>query len=124
MNAANFTNCIIDGNNSIELSIDKVEGSDFNYSFKNNLIRFNDFNKAYDGISEYNFEDTNYYLENIFNGEAHFNSPNSNELIIGENSDGIQKASISGSQLTPQDILGVLRSSPADIGAYQHIIFN
>jgi len=124
LNAANFTNCIIDGNNSIELAIDKAEGSNFNYAFKNSLIKFNDFNNSYEGILEYNFEDTNHYFENIFNGEAYFKSPNSNELIIGENSAAIQKASISGTQITPKDILGVLRSSPADIGAYQHIIFN
>jgi len=121
---ANFTNCIIDGNNNIELIIDKAEGSIFNYTFKNNLIKFNDFNNVYSNINEYNFEDTNHYLENILNGNAHFKSPFTNQLIIGENSEANQKANTSGSILVPYDILGVLRSSPADIGAYQHIIFN
>ena len=41
---ANFTNCIIYGSNNIELILDNVSGSTFNYNFKNNLIRFNDFN--------------------------------------------------------------------------------
>ncbi|MFK5959577.1 MAG: hypothetical protein QM495_12010 [Lutibacter sp.] len=122
--AANFTNCIIDGNNNIELAIDKVEGTQFNYLFKNNLIRFNDLNNSYSGITEYNFEDENHFLENIFNGNTDFKNPTTNQLIIGENSEGIQQANSSGTLLVPNDILGVLRTSPADIGAYQHIIFN
>ena len=124
LHAANFTNCIIDGNSNIELIIDNVEGSIFNYSFKNNLIKFNDYNNSYTNIPEYNFEDSNYYLDNILNGEPDFKSPTTNQLIIGENSDGNQKANLQGSFLVPYDILGVLRTSPADIGAYQHIIFN
>lgn len=124
LKAANFTNCIIDGSNSIELSVDKVEGSLFNYLFKNNAIKFNDFNDAYSDIAEYNFEDNVHYSSNILNGEMDFKSPLTNELIIGENSEAIQKAGNSGSQLVPEDILGTLRSSPADIGAYQHIILN
>ncbi|WP_299526603.1 hypothetical protein [uncultured Lutibacter sp.] len=124
LRAANFTNCIIDGGDNLELVIDKVEGSQFNYSFKNNLIKFNDFNNSYIDIPEYNFEDESHYSDNILNGNADFKSPYSNELIIGENSDAIKNATISGTLLVPNDILGVLRSSPADIGAYQHILFN
>ena len=122
--AANFTNCIIDGNNNLELAIDKVEGSQFNYMFKNNLIRFNDINNSYSEIVEYNFEDQSHYIENILNGNSDFKSPFTNELIIGENSDGVQNAAIEGTELTPNDILGVLRTLPADIGAYQHVIFD
>lgn len=124
LNAANFTNCIIDGNSNIELILDKVEGSAFNYSFQNNLIKFNDYNDSYKDIEEYNFEDTNHYIENILNGNPDFKSASTNELIIGENSDAIKKASVQGSNAVPYDILGILRTSPADIGAYQHIIFD
>ncbi len=110
--AANFTNCIIDGNNKIELVIDKVEGTIFNYSFKNNLIRFKDLN------------DSIHYIDNIFNGNSNFKSSENNKLIIGENSDAINKGSEAGRILAPKDILGVTRTVPPDIGAYQHIIFN
>lgn len=123
LHAANFTNCIIDGNTNIELIIDKVEGSVFNYLFKNNMIKFDDYNNSYAAIPEYNFEDTNHYINNIFNGEPNFKSPATNEFIIGENSEGINKADLDGTIVVPNDILGILRSSPADIGAYQHIIF-
>ncbi len=122
--AANFTNCIIDGNTNLELSLDKVEGSQFNFMFKNNLIRFNDINSLFAEIPEYNFEDESYFTSNILNGNSDFKSPFTNELIIGENSDALESASNEGALIVPIDILGILRSTPADIGAYQHIIFN
>lgn len=112
LHAANFTNCIIDGNSNVELVIDRVEGTVFNYSFKNNLIRFKDPN------------DPIHYIDNIFNGNPHFKSPETNELIIGEKSDIIKKGNEAGRILAPNDILGVIRTAPPDIGAYQHIIFN
>jgi len=121
--AANFTNCIVDGNTNIELIIDKVEGSVFNYFFENNMIRFNDYNNQYTSIPEYNFEDTNHYQNNILNGDSDFNSPATNEFIIGQKSEGIKKSASQGTIEVPYDILEVLRSSPADIGAYEHIIF-
>ncbi|AMC12002.1 hypothetical protein Lupro_12345 [Lutibacter profundi] len=123
LNAANFTNCIIDGNNNVELALDKVEGANFNYYFKNNLLKFNDLNNSYSEIPEYNFEDTNYYLDNVLNGNPNFKSPVDNDLIIGKNSDANQKANTQGTSQVPNDILGVLRDIPADIGAYQHIDF-
>lgn len=121
--AANFTNCIVDGNTNIELIIDKVEGSVFNYFFENNMIRFNDYNNQYTSIPEYNFEDTNHYQNNILNGDSDFKSPATNEFIIGQKSEGIKKSASQGTIEVPYDILEVLRSSPADIGAYEHIIF-
>jgi hypothetical protein len=111
LHAANFTNCIIDGNSNIELVIEKAEGTVFNYSFKNNLIRFKDPN------------DPIHYIDNLFNGNPYFKSPLKNELMIGQNSEAIKKGNEQGRILAPNDILGVTRSIPADIGAYQHVIF-
>lgn len=121
---ANFTNCIIDGDLNIELAIEKVEGAAFNYLFKNNLIKFNDVNNTYAGIPEYDFTNVSHFNDNLFNVNPDFKSPSTNELIIGENSEGIQKANIQGTLSVPNDILGILRTSPADIGAYEHIVFD
>ncbi|MDP3311987.1 hypothetical protein [Lutibacter sp.] len=118
--AVNFTNCIIDGNNNIEFLLDKVEGSAFNFKFSNNLLKFNDPNKTYANLPQYDFNNTTNYVGNILNGNADFKSPSTNLLKIGVNSDAKNKASINGTQQVPHDILGILRSSPADIGAYQH----
>ncbi len=120
---ANFSNCIIEGSNRIELMIDKVEAPVFNYFFENSLIRFNDSSNLYSDIEEYNFEDTNHYIDNIFNGNPDFKEKYENELIIGEDSDANGKSNSQGTVDVPIDIMGVTRETPADIGAYQHIIF-
>ena len=120
---ANFTNCVIYGNNNIELIVDKVEGSQFNYNFKNNLIRFDDYNDNFAGIPEYDFENSEHYQNNLFNEDPNFKEPYKNELIIGEESAGNNKADTNGAAQVPLDILGINRTSVPDIGAYQHIIF-
>lgn len=121
---ANFTNCIIDGNGNIELEFDR-EGTDnvFNFNFTNNLIRFNDFNNTYTDNPLYDFENTDLFTGNIFNGNPDFKDLTLNELVIGENSDANANADITGTVVTPTDITGKTRANPADIGAYEHIIF-
>jgi len=121
--AANFTNCIIYGNSTIELTLDKVDGSQFNYNFKNNLIRFDDYNNNFDGVPEYNFDDVVHYQNTILNEDPNFKEPYQNELIIGDESAGNNKADAVGATQVPIDILGVNRIATPDIGAYQHITF-
>lgn len=120
---ANFTNCFIYGSNNIELILDNVAGSSFNYNFKNNLIRFNDFNNNFDGIPEYDFSDITHFQNNLVNETPDFRDPSQNDLIIGEDSAGNNQASTAEAMQVPQDILGVDRTISPDIGAYQHIIF-
>ena len=124
LHAANFINCIIDGNNNIEFVLDKVDGSLFNYSVKNSLIQFNDINNAFSNNTELNFDDTTYYQNIFLNGTPHFKDPSLNQFIIGQNSDANSNADGVFSQLIPLDILGIIRTTSPDIGAYQHIIFN
>ncbi len=120
---ANFTNCIIYGSNNIEMILDNVDGSLFNYNFKNNLIRFNDFNNNFSGIPEYDFTNTSHYQNNIFNETPNFRDVSQNDLIIGEDSAGNNQASGVEALQVPLDILGINRTTTPDIGAYQHIIF-
>jgi len=120
---ANFTNCIIDGNQNIELILEMSEGSAFNYNFKNNLIKFDDSNGNFSNQPLYNFEDENHYQNNIFNGDPNFKNVSNNEFIIGEISDAINKADNDTALQIPLDILGVFRTTMPDIGSYQHIIF-
>lgn len=122
--AANFTNCIIYGNNNVELILDNVSGSAFNYNFKNNLIRFDDFNNNYTGIPEYNFTDVTHFQNNIINQMPDFRDTSINDFIIGADSAGNNQASQAEANQIPLDILGVDRTLNPDIGAYQHIIFN
>ena len=119
LKAANFTNCIFDGNNNIEFVLDKVDGSLFNYNISNSMIQFTDSNDDYAGVSELDFTNTN-YQNIILNGNANFRDVGNEDFIIGENSDAINKAK---STSFTTDILGVNRTVTPDIGAYQHITF-
>ncbi|MGJ8743833.1 hypothetical protein [Polaribacter sp.] len=119
LKAANFTNCIFDGNNNIEFILDKVDGGLFNYSVSNSMIKFEDTANSYADFDELDFTNANY--ENIIlNGKSHFRDTQNEDFIIGEESDAINKAAITSFST---DILGVTRSATPDIGAYEHIIF-
>ncbi|MCG1035654.1 hypothetical protein [Polaribacter sargassicola] len=118
--AANFTNCIFDGNNNIEFVLDKVDaGGIFNYNISNSMIQFNDTNNSYENNTEMDF--TNAFYQNIIlNGNTDFRNSQNEDFIIGEDSDAINKAKSTTFSI---DILGIDRSTNPDIGAYQHIIF-
>jgi hypothetical protein len=120
--AANFTNCIFDGNNNIEFLIDKVEGGGlFNYSIKNCLIKFSDSDDSYSDVAEVDFANNTNYSSIVLNGNPDFRDTQKSDFIIGAQSDAINNAIA-----TPYafDILGVDRTSNPAIGAYQHITFD
>jgi len=122
---ASFTNCIIYGNNNIEMKLEKVDTGIFNYNFTNNLIRFNDTGNQYSSKPQYNFTDTTHYTGNIFNQTPDFKTEfiSLNQMFIGQNSAGKAHAAVSGTTLVPLDILGKTRANPADIGAYEFVVF-
>ena len=120
----NFTNCIIDGAGNMELGFDQQGTDTFpNMHFVNNLIQFNDTQNTFEGEALYDFENTNLYTNNLFNGFLDYKNLYLNELNIGENSEAIGKASINGTLQAPIDILGKTRTNPADVGAYEHVTF-
>lgn len=120
LNAANFINCIFDGNNNIEFLLDKVDGGVFNYNIRNCLISFNDSNNSFDGNAEMDFNNPKNYQNIILNGYADFRNNQNEDFIIGENSNAINNAIT-----TPftQDLLGADRNTNPAIGAYQNIVF-
>jgi hypothetical protein len=121
--AANFTNCIIDGNNNIEFFPDYAEGGIFNFKITNSLVKFTDINNALDGVSEVDFDNNNLYENILLNGVTHFRNPSDNDFIIGQDSQAINFGNLSGANLVPTDILGIIRTDNPDAGAYQHIDF-
>ncbi|MGY3795390.1 hypothetical protein [uncultured Aquimarina sp.] len=118
---ANFTNCIVYGNENLELGITRAEGTTFNYNFGNSLIRFNDFNGQFSDNALYDFTDNSLFNNVILNEDPSFKAPFENELNIGDDS------AANGQASTPTmgtDILGTPRDMTApDIGAYESIIF-
>ncbi len=121
--AANFTNCIIDGNQNIEFVLDKVDGALFNYNFKNTMLKFNTTNSDLLNNPLFDFTDVNVYQNIILNGIAQFKDVTTNQYIIGEDSEANGNADANGALQVPFDILNISRTATPDIGAYQHIIF-
>jgi hypothetical protein len=121
LKAANFTNCIFDGNNNVEFFIDKAgDGGEFNYSVKNCMLKFNDTNGSFEGVAEVDFANNTNYSDVILNGNPNFRDTQKSDFVIGENSDAINKAIATPFTI---DFLGTDRTTNPDIGAYQHITF-
>lgn len=123
LKAANFTNCIIDGSQNIEYFLDEFDGNEFQYNFKNNLLKFNDINGKFTDNPLFNFDDFDHYQDNILNGDPNFKNIDINQYIIGQDSEAKAQADVNSALQVPFDILNVNRTSIPDIGAYQHIIF-
>jgi hypothetical protein len=118
---ANFTNSIIYGNQNVELLLSKIDGTVFNYNFKNCLIKFNDSEELFSNNPLYDFNNTTLFESIILNEEPDFKAPFKNMLNIGENSAANGKAATS---TTGTDILGVSRNATSpDIGAYESASF-
>lgn len=119
---ANFNNCIIYGNDNPEVILEEENGSAFNFKFTNCLIRFQNTNNAFTGPN-YNFNDADLYDNCIFNQDPDFLDPTTNMLIIGNDSAANGEGSTMIPTIFTTDILNVTRTSPPDIGAYQHVTF-
>jgi hypothetical protein len=119
--AANFTNCIIYGNNSPELLLENDDSEDFNFKFTNSLVYFDDPNGNFTSI-EYDFSDTIFYENIIFNNDPQFKDAYNNKLNIpfGSPAEG---AGIIYGNLT-KDITNSTRNSPPDLGAFNAIEFD
>ncbi|MDR6300357.1 hypothetical protein [Mesonia maritima] len=118
---ANFNNCIIYGNENLELLFNKVDDAAFNYKFENCLIRFNDFQNQFTDNPLYNFEDTSVFENIVLNEEPLFLNTEENELFISEESPANGLANPSTS--TQVDILGKPRGNNPDAGAYESVTF-
>jgi len=97
------------------------------------LIKFNDATNEFADKPLYNFDNSNFYLNNLFNEEPNFFNTAYNyedeialNLTIGDESLAINQAdtSVLTDVILQKDILGVERNvGNSDIGAYQHITF-
>lgn len=114
---ADFFNCIIYGNENLEMLLNKSEDAAFNYKFENCLIRFNDYNNLYTEVPEYNFEDTTLFENVLINEEPGFFEPYENQLMINEESPA--NGAANANTATATDILGKPRGSNPDLGAYE-----
>lgn len=123
LDEANFNNCIIYGNDNPEFILEEESGSDFNFKFTNCLVRFQNSNNYFTGVN-YDFNDESLYENVIFNQDPDFLDTENNKMNIGEASAANGNGSTTINTLFTDDILGTARTSPPDIGAYQHVVFD
>ncbi|WP_343616968.1 hypothetical protein [Flavobacterium sp.] len=110
---ATFNNCIIYGSTSYEFNLSKNTGAVFIYQLNNCLLKFGSSTNA-----DYQFKtDTEHYNNIILNENPKFYNVSKNQLNIDKTSAAFAK----GNQafIIPKDILGITRTSPPDLGAYQ-----
>jgi len=119
----NFSNCIIYGNESIELLFNKSDQAEFNYKFQNTLLRFNDINNQYTDNELYDFENPDLFENLITNEAPQFQNTEENQMIIGEESAANGVGNQDTANIVPFDILGKDRTQNPDLGAYQSIQF-
>ncbi|MDT0295205.1 hypothetical protein ACFQ3R_05180 [Mesonia ostreae] len=118
---ANFYNCIIYGNENLELLFSKSDEAAFNYKFENCLIRFNDFNNLYAENPAYDFSNPALFENTVINEDPVFKDVRENLLQIGEESAANSLAN--PSTATFEDIIGTVRGNNPDSGAYESVIF-
>jgi hypothetical protein len=111
-NAA-FNNCIIYGSSTNEFNLEKSANTAFVYQLNNCLLRFGTTTNA-----DYQFKtDTEHYKNIILNENPKYYNVSKNQLNIDKTSAAFAKGN--QAYIIPLDILGITRTSPPDLGAYQ-----
>ncbi len=121
---ADFTNCIIYGSERKELSLFKHPEADFNFSFKNSLIRFEDPNGDFRDNPLYEFSNLSIYKDVVLNADPAFQNKDKNNLNIERGQSAAENIGLyPTTPAVPLDLNGVSRSNPSDAGAYENVIF-
>ncbi|MEZ4808738.1 MAG: choice-of-anchor Q domain-containing protein [Allomuricauda sp.] len=118
---AQFVNCIIAGSMPIELALSQDSAADFNFSFKNCLLQFEDSGNLFGENALFDFENPENYTNMVLNQPPDFQKPFENQFQIGPSSAALDAADPAISSQVPTDILGVDRIQNPDIGAYEFI---
>lgn len=115
---ATFNNCIIYGSNTNEFNLTKSASSPFVYQLNNCLLKFSSSTTNPD----YQFKtDAVHYNQIILNENPKFFNVSKNKFNIDNTSAAFAKGN--QAYMIPQDILGITRTSPPDLGAYQNAAF-
>ncbi|MFC7357566.1 hypothetical protein ACFQO1_07700 [Jejudonia soesokkakensis] len=119
---ANFTNCIIYGNERRELGFVVEPSAAFNYNLTNTLIRFEDPNGDFIDNPLYDFSNTALYTNIVLNEDPVFQNTQNNNFNIEMGTSGAENIGLSN--VMPQiDLNGMIRNNPPDAGAYEATVF-
>lgn len=121
---ANFINCAIYGNQREEISFTKSDDALFSFKFTNSLIRFQDDLGQFTEDPLYDFDNIMFFKNVLLNQDPLFKNPETNDFRIPEESPLNGQASNQGVLIAPFDLLNQSRTNPADIGAYESIVFD
>jgi hypothetical protein len=116
---ADFVNCIVDGNTSRELTLEKEDGSGFNFSFSHILLKFRDTAGEFSENPLYDFSDPLYYDNILLNADPGFTNPIQNVFTLEANSEATGAGDLQTALMVPLDILGRDRTQEPALGAYQ-----
>ena len=120
---ADFLDCIIYGNDQVEIGFDRDSETAFNFSVKNTLLRFDSENLRIPEVDKeiYDVTNTTFYQSLVLNENPEFKDVNQNDFKISDTSPANGKGTQPGSGT---DILGKTRSTTApDLGAYESTMF-
>lgn len=115
-----FSNCIIYGNISRELSLRSNGSNGFNFNFSDVLLKFNDVDGLFENDPLYDFENGVFYSNLLQNEDPDFLNTARSDFRLGPESSAIDIANIETAQNVPLDILGIDRSIEPDLGAYEY----
>ncbi|MEX0996561.1 MAG: hypothetical protein WDZ45_05905 [Flavobacteriaceae bacterium] len=120
---ANFSNCIVYGSEGREFILNAEPEAAFNFNFSNSLLRFEDPQGQFAGNPLFDFSNTAFYTNCVFNQDPVFFDTQLNQLFISNESAANGIGNPATSQQVPFDLLGTPRGNPSDAGAYESVIF-
>ncbi|MFS4468190.1 hypothetical protein [Maribacter sp. 2210JD10-5] len=116
---AEFKNCIIAGNNQLELLLKTNGTNSFNYEFRNCMIQFDDIQDSFSDDALYDFDTNPPYEAILLNGNTEFFNVNQNDFRIALSSDATNVGNPDFAIEVPVDIIGMDRTTQTDLGAFQ-----
>ena len=121
---ATFDNCIIEGNQFVEFYAEQAGSGTFNFKLNHTALQFDSSNQSVIDNPFFDWSDTTHYNKIIRNQKASFVKPEENDMRITQESDFIQKGETTIGANIPVDLAGTNRTSPPDLGAYQHVVID
>lgn len=118
---ADFKNCIIDGNSSLELSLQTNDLNAFNFKFDHCLLKFKDNSGQFIGNPLYDFDNTGLYNQVLLNQSIAFKDVTKGSFLITENSAARDSANLDFALVVPEDLLGSDRTILPDVGAHEYV---
>lgn len=117
---ADFSNCIIYGNQEQELLLFQEASATFNFSFRDCLIKFQDPDGQFAGFPDLDFTDPQHYQNILLNSDPQFLNPQKNRLQLQETSPARNIGNLQTALEVPLDIVNIPRTESPDLGAYEH----